>query len=198
MISWYDEAVNRINNLCNFEYPLILEVGAGLGHFTFKLKKHFYEAHLVAIDINSENIKHIFLNNKLKAETVHWLIADGEHTPLRNKVVNIAVSSFSLQYWENPLNVFNELSRLTGNTGRFLITDLRKDMKKSTMKKIAELSALNNPGASPEEIEKFLKIRLEHCYTPKEVDKIAKKSRLRNWRITSREYGFYFESLPAP
>lgn len=197
MISWYDEAVNRISRICNVNNPLILEVGAGLGHFTFKLKEYFQEAHIVAIDINPENIKHIILNNKVKAEAVNWLIADGGCTPFRDNIFNLITSSFSLQYWDNPLKVFNEIFRLTGNIGRFLITDLRRDMKKSTIKKIADLSALNNPGALPEEIERFLKLRLVDCYTPKEVDRIAKKSKLRNWRVTSREYGFYFESLPV-
>ncbi len=196
MISWYDEALNRLNKLCNINNPLILEVGTGLGHFTFKLKAYFQESRVVAIDINSENIKHILLNNRVKAEKVNWLIADGGCAPFRDKVFNIVASSFSLQYWEDPLKVFNEVFRLTKNAGRFLITDLRKDMKESTIKKIAELSALNNPGATPEEIERFLRLRLIDCYTPKEVNKIAKKSRLKNWRITNREYGFYLESLP--
>lgn len=197
MISWYDEAIIRIKKLCKDSNPLILEVGAGLGHFTFKIKGYFKEGRVVSIDINPDNLKQVFLKNSLHANTVDWLIADGGSTPFRSRVFNIVASSFSLQYWVNPLKVFDEISRLTESVGRFLITDLRKDMKKITIKRVAELSALNNPGVSPEEVERFLNLRLVNCYTPQQITRIAKKSRLRSWRVTSREYGFYFESLPV-
>lgn len=197
MMTWYDEAISRIKKFQKEDNLLILDVGAGLGHLSHKLKNHFKDARIVALDLNAENMKAIRLRpEQLESFDIECCQEDAGESSFRDGVFDITVSAFSLQYWQHPIKVLNEVYRLTRPEGRFLITDLRRDMSESTVKKIARLSSLNNPGTNAKDIEIFLKLRLDRCYTPNEAAKLARKSKLKNWRVTNREYGFYLESLP--
>ncbi|MHA1409369.1 MAG: class I SAM-dependent methyltransferase [Candidatus Odinarchaeia archaeon] len=195
MISWYQEAVNRISNRFNSGSFIALDIGTGFGHLAFKLKKMFNSVLLTAIDLNPDNLK-VALSNSSDTSIykIEWSLMDGGISAFRDNVFDLVLSAFSVQYWDDPLLIFNEIARILREDGVFLITDLRRDMSDATIRKIADLSAANNPQANSSEIEQFLRIRLRECYTPKEITKIVKKSDLKNWRIVKRTYGYYLES----
>jgi ubiquinone/menaquinone biosynthesis C-methylase UbiE len=197
LISWYQEAINRLKKFEIENNFKVLDIGTGFGHFSFQLNKNYPELFINSIDLNSDNLK-IAIENMPNKRIIsyNWWLMDAAKTSFKNDVFDLVISAFSLQYWKKPIDILNEINRVLKTEGIFVLTDLRRDMSKPIIKKIAELSSANNPNASVEEIENFIKIRLKECYTPKEIIKMAKKSHLKNWRLTQRTYGFYLESLP--
>ncbi|MHA1754268.1 MAG: class I SAM-dependent methyltransferase [Candidatus Odinarchaeia archaeon] len=196
MLTWYQEAVDRIKKNLPLKNIVALDIGTGLGYFSFELSK-IDNIRINAIDLNINNLKGAKLQaHRLKIDNVNFILMNGEFLSFRDNTFDLIVSAFSLQYWSKPIKILNEINRLLKKEGFFLITDLRRDMSTVTLKKIAELSAAQNNEKDVKKIELFLKLRLKHCYTIKEVTKLAKKSKLKNWRLTKRSYGFYLESLP--
>ena len=194
MKTWYEEIIDIVKKNLSQDRILALEIGTGLGHFSFELSKAFTNFRIISIDINESNL--IIANNNAeskKINNIEWFVSDGNKLNFKDNSFDLVVSAFSLQYWNTPINILNQIDKISNKNAFVLITDLRKDMSTPTIKKIAQLSSANNPEASQQEIEEFLRIRLKECYTPKEILKIVKKSDIKNFKIIKKTYGFYLE-----
>jgi malonyl-CoA O-methyltransferase len=109
---------------------LILDLGAGTGHGSRKLKKQFKKAQIYQLDLSTEMLKgsrrqlsHFFSKN-------HFLCADANQIPLADSSFDLVFSSLMLQWCNDPDAVFAEIKRVLKPGGVFLFTSFGPDTLK--------------------------------------------------------------------
>jgi len=106
-----------------------LDLGTQFGLCALALAKQDY-----AFDITSlqDGVKLISLAKQLAEkdmvdDRIKWSIGKQEALPFANHTFDLVISGFDMHHWENPVDVFNEIERVTKTNGAILIADLRRD-----------------------------------------------------------------------
>lgn len=108
----------------------ILDLGAGTGYGSRKLKQQFKKAHIYQIDISGEMLKQSRKQSPKFFSKNHFLCADACQIPLPKNHFDLVFSSLMLQ-WCNDLDaVFAEVKRVLKPGGVFLFTSLGPDSLK--------------------------------------------------------------------
>ncbi len=116
----------------------VLDIGSGTGYATQRIREHYPDADLVALDIapamlsharqkagNPSLLKRLF--GKLPASC--YLCADAEALPLAADSIDLALSNLALQ-WCDPERVAREASRVLAPRGLFMFTTFGPDTLK--------------------------------------------------------------------
>ncbi len=88
----------------------------------------------------------------------------------------------SLHEWTDPVQVMNEMARVLKPSGRYLISDIRRDMKPL-------LKWLMYLGCKPRAMRPGLLMSVGAAYTPAELRGLVNSSHLPNPQVTSNVIG---------
>lgn len=99
--------------------------------------------------------------------------------PFGDGKFDAVVSSGSLHHWEDPVRVFDEITRVTKAGGRVIIRDSRRLSALSLSGLMASLIGLTLP---PDFCVHYWS-SIRSSYTPDEVGSMVARSRLRGSRI---------------
>ncbi|WP_028469711.1 malonyl-ACP O-methyltransferase BioC [Neptunomonas japonica] len=94
----------------------LLDLGCGTGYFTSQLHRMFSENRLVGLDIASGMLAHARHHRELGCE-VSWVCGDAESLPLKSQSSSMVFSSLAIQWCENSVALFSEISRVLQSDG---------------------------------------------------------------------------------
>lgn len=113
-----------------------LEIGAGSGAVTSRLRVAFPTADLYAVDINPA------LLQRCNAADVR-LVADAAHLPYQEGFFDTVLLRYVLQHLDDPATVLAETSRVLKPEGRVIITDVDDQLWGMANPQFPELAAIH-------------------------------------------------------
>jgi ubiquinone/menaquinone biosynthesis C-methylase UbiE len=139
----------------------VLDLGSGTGILSLELAKTFPELEFVGLDLSEAAVS---VAREQAAESpvgarVSFERGDAQEMPFDDGSFGLVVSSNTLHLLKNPVSMFDEVQRVLGPTGRFIISDFRR-------------SWLG-----------YLTPHIRAAYSPDEVESLLQESRLLNWQI---------------
>jgi ubiquinone/menaquinone biosynthesis C-methylase UbiE len=174
----------------------VLDIGTGSGLLAMELAKakgcHF---DIVALDISESMIEKARENaRRCGVEgSISFLVATAAALPFADNSFDLVISYASLHHWLQPVTVFNEVARVTRETGCAIIRDNRRVYQKMVWRSaIWLISRFMNKRHR----ENWPKAILA-SYTIPEVREILSRSRLKDYRISS-DFVFIDLSIEAP
>jgi ubiquinone/menaquinone biosynthesis C-methylase UbiE len=162
----------------------VLDIGTGSGRLAIEMAKikdcHF---DIVALDISEnmirkarENARHYGVENRIR-----FLVSTAAALPFADNSFDLVISYASLHHWFQPVSVFDEVARVTRETGQAIIRDNRRVYQNPVWRALIWLvSRLMNKRHR----ENWPKAILA-SYTIPEVHEILSRSRLKDYRISS-------------
>ncbi|MFC1941696.1 class I SAM-dependent methyltransferase [Chloroflexota bacterium] len=162
----------------------VLDIGTGSGLLAIELAKvkgcHF---EIVALDI-SENMINKARENARQAgveSKIKFLVSTAAALPFDDNSFDIVISYASLHHWFKPVSVFNEVARVTRETGHAIIRDNKRVYQNPVWKAVIwSFSRFMNKRHR----DNWPKALLA-SYTIPEVREMLSKSRLHDYRIRS-------------
>ena len=152
---------------------LALEVGPGPGYLGLEWLKKTEGTKLKALEISPDmitiaerNAKEYGLQNRAT-----YVKGDAREMPFDDNTFDAAFTNGSLHEWSQPKNVLNEIHRVLKPRGRYLISDLRRDMN-PVMKWLMWVFT------KPKEIRPGLVSSINASYTPEEIRAMLDESDL--------------------
>lgn len=163
---------------------LALEVGPGPGYLGLDWLKNTDNTILEALEISPEMIK-VAERNAAEYGLEHrvkYVIADANDMPFDDNTFDGVFTNGSLHEWAEPNKVFDEIHRVLKPRGRYLISDLRRDMNplmKWLMKLYTKLREIR-PG---------LISSINAAYTLEEIKMILEESNLKGCSVRQNVIG---------
>jgi ubiquinone/menaquinone biosynthesis C-methylase UbiE len=152
---------------------LALEVGPGPGYLGLEWLKKTEGTKLKALEISPDmitiaerNAKEYGLQNRAT-----YVKGDAREMPFDDNTFDAAFTNGSLHEWSQPKQVLNEVHRVLKPGGRYLISDLRRDMN-PIMKWLMWIFT------KPREIRPGLVSSINASYTPREIRAMLDESDL--------------------
>lgn len=118
---WY-RLILKMTKSINFNQRNVLEIGCGLGGFCIHAAKR--GANAIGLDINSSAVKkakELAQKSKFRNQ-LDFVIGDAQFLPFRNASNDIVVCSETLEHIPNYKRAFNQLVRVTGESGYLCVT----------------------------------------------------------------------------
>jgi len=161
-----------------------LEVGPGPGYLGLEWLKRTEGTILTGLDISPDMLE-ICRRNAGEygfADRATYVESKGQSMPFEDDYFDAVFTNGSLHEWENPVAVMNEIARVLKPSGRYFISDLRRDM---------------NPfirwfmwiGCKPKEMRPGLTTSVNAAYTPNELREIVGQSQLESPYVHSSAIG---------
>ena len=162
----------------------VLDIGTGSGRLAIELAKvkdcHF---DIVALDISEnmikkarENAKYYGVENKIE-----FLVSTAAALPFADNSFDLVISYASLHHWFKPVAVFDEVEKVTKQSGHIIIRDNKRIYQNPVWKAIIWfISRFMNKRHR----ENWPKAILA-SYTIAEVREILSRSRFKDYRISS-------------
>jgi ubiquinone/menaquinone biosynthesis C-methylase UbiE len=143
---------------------LALEVGPGPGYLGLEWLKKTQGTKLKALEISPDMITIAERNAKeyRLQDRVTYVKGDAREMPFDDNTFDAAFTNGSLHEWSQPRKVLNEVHRVLKPGGRYLISDLRRDMN-PIMKWLLWIFT------KPKEIRPGLISSINASYTPEEI-----------------------------
>ena len=162
----------------------VLDIGTGSGRLAIELAKvedcHF---DIVALDISENMIKKARENARWSGveNKIRFLVSTAASLPFTDNSFDLVISYASLHHWLEPVAVFDEVARVTKETGQVIIRDNKRVYQNPVGRAIIWL------------ISRFMNKRhrgnwpkaILASYTIPEVNEILSRSRLSNYRVSS-------------
>jgi ubiquinone/menaquinone biosynthesis C-methylase UbiE len=163
---------------------LALEIGPGPGYLGLEWLKKTEGTRLKGLEI-SENM--ITLARKNAAEyslsgRVEYYQGDAKKIPYDNGHFDAVFTNGSLHEWVHPDMIFNEIARILKPGGRYVISDLRRDM-------IAPIRWFLWLTVKPKEMRPGLVTSINASYAPAEIEVILTRTRLQGWHVSKNLLG---------
>jgi ubiquinone/menaquinone biosynthesis C-methylase UbiE len=154
---------------------IALEIGPGPGYLGLEWLKKTAHTTLQAIDISSEMISLAQKNAQVYhlQNRVAYIHGQGQTLPFANDTFDAVFSNGSLHEWSKPERVLAEIHRVLKTSGKFFISDLRRDLDADTMKSLKAMV--------PEERWNGLIASTQSAYTINEAEEIFRKSPLHHF-----------------
>jgi ubiquinone/menaquinone biosynthesis C-methylase UbiE len=135
-----------------------------------------------------ENARHGGVENKIK-----FLVATAASLPFADNSFDLVISYASLHHWREPVVVFDEVARVTGETGCAIIRDNRRVYQNPLWKTIIWLVSRFMNKRHRENWPKAILA----SYTTHEMRAILSRSRFKDYRI-STDFLFIDLCIEAP
>jgi ubiquinone/menaquinone biosynthesis C-methylase UbiE len=166
-------------------HGLALEIGPGPGYLGLEWLKKTEGTRLKGLEISPDMIA-IAERNAAEyglQDRVTYVKGDGQQTSFEDNIFDAVFTNGSLHEWSQPNRVFDEVYRVLKPTGRYLISDLRRDMNpfvKWIMRTVTK----------PKEIRPGLVSSINASYTPEEIRSILRNSSLSGSTVRGVIMGF--------
>jgi ubiquinone/menaquinone biosynthesis C-methylase UbiE len=163
---------------------LVLEIGPGPGYLGLEWLKQTENTHLKALDISQDMLTIAQKNAEAYNLTgrVEYLHGDALQMPFDDAYFDGVFTHAALHEWADPEQAFNQIHRVLKSGGRYLITDLRRDMP-------LPIKWLMWLGTKPKEIRPGLTKSINASYTRTEVQTLLAKTRLQDASVEQNPFG---------
>jgi ubiquinone/menaquinone biosynthesis C-methylase UbiE len=162
----------------------VLDIGTGSGRLAIELAKvKSCQFDIIALDISENMIKKARENARLYGveNKIKFLVSTAAALPFANNSFDLVISYASLHHWFKPVTVFDEVARVTKESGHFIIRDNKRVYQNPVWKAVIWF------------ISKFMNKRhrenwpqaIMASYTIPEAHEILSRSRLKGYRISS-------------
>lgn len=122
-IFYSEEMRKQVINLAGVEEgSRVIEVGCGTGFTTSEIISAVGEENVTAIDLTPEQMSKAVL----KYPSSHFVRGDAENLPFKSSSFDAAISAGSIEYWPDPKQGIEEMSRVTRSGGRVVVLAPRK------------------------------------------------------------------------
>lgn len=163
---------------------LALEVGPGPGYLGLEWLKKTERTNLAGLDISAEMLATAGRNADEYGfgDRVRYVQGDARRMPFDDMSFDAVFTNGSLHEWSDPRMVFNELYRVLKPSGRYCISDLRRDMSPLTawfMKAVTK----------PKEIRHGLVTSIRAAYTVGEIQSILTSSDIEGFSVKKAVMG---------
>ena len=162
----------------------VLDIGTGSGLLAIELAKvKGCNFDITGIDISGNMIRKARENAKQAGveDKIRFLVSTAAALPFTDNSFDLVISYASLHHWLEPIAVFNEVERVTKETGSAIIRDNKRVYQNPFWKSVIWfISRFMNKRHR----ENWPKAILA-SYTIPEVQEILRKSRLRDCRVSS-------------
>lgn len=116
----------------------ILDLGAGTGLFSRQLAQKYPNAEIIHCDIAEGMLNHAQSLVNSHSNLV-LLCADGDHLPIQSQSIDFVFSNCTLQWFFNPVSIFQEIGRVLKSEGLFLFSTFGRDTLKELRYCFSEL-----------------------------------------------------------
>jgi ubiquinone/menaquinone biosynthesis C-methylase UbiE len=161
------------------------DIGCGPGQLVIELARQAPNLHITGVDLAAEMLGQA-QENAARAgigRRAMFRLGDANRLPFDEGSLDLVVSTLSLHHWADPAAVLNEVQRVLAPGGAFLIADLRRDMPPPAYLLIWFATRFIVP-ATLRRVGEPLGSR-NAAYDPYEAAKLAQRSQLTGWRITT-------------
>ena len=166
-------------------HGLSLEIGSGPGYLGLEWLKKTEGTTLRVLEISAKMIKmaeknaiEYGLQNRVK-----YVEGDAQKMPFEDNTFDGVFTNGSLHEWSQPSRIFNEVYRCLIPGGKYLISDMRRDMN-PFVKWFLKLMT------KPKEIRPGLISSINASYTVQEIQSILSKTDLKSSKVKKTTIGF--------
>jgi ubiquinone/menaquinone biosynthesis C-methylase UbiE len=166
-------------------HGLSLEIGPGPGYLGLEWLKKTEGTTLRALEISADMIEmaeknaiEYGLRNRVK-----YVEGDAQKMPFEDNTFDGVFTNGSLHEWSQPSRIFNEVYRCLKPGGKYLISDMRRDMN-PFVKWFLKLMT------KPKEIRPGLISSINASYTVQEIQSILSKTDLKSSKVEKTTMGF--------
>jgi ubiquinone/menaquinone biosynthesis C-methylase UbiE len=166
-------------------HGLSLEIGPGPGYLGLEWLKKTEGTTLRALEISADmvemaekNAREYGLQNRVK-----YVEGDAQKMPFEDNTFDGVFTNGSLHEWSQPSRIFNELYRCLKPGGKYLISDMRRDMN-PLVEWFLKLMT------KPKEIRPGLISSINASYTVQEIQSILSKTDLKSSKVKKTTMGF--------
>jgi len=166
------------------QHGLALEVGPGPGYLGLEWLKKTTGTQLKGLEISPAMIQIAERNAKEYglAHRVEYVKGDGQAMPFDDDFFDAVFTNGSLHEWSQPQRILNEIHRVLKPGGKYLISDLRRDMNLFVewfMKLVTQ----------PQEIKPGLITSINASYTPTEIAALLRETALKGATVDTSPMG---------
>jgi ubiquinone/menaquinone biosynthesis C-methylase UbiE len=171
---------------------LVLEIGPGPGYLGLEWLKRTDGTQLKGLDISSDmtalaskNATEYSLSHRVK-----YYQGDAQQMPFKDGDFDAVFTNGSLHEWANPATILNEIDRVVKPGGKYLISDLRRDMN-PLIKWFLWLTV------KPKGMRPGLITSLNAAYTMAEIREILTNTKLNGWQVNQNTFGIVISGQKA-
>ncbi|MGD0173628.1 MAG: class I SAM-dependent methyltransferase [Anaerolineales bacterium] len=161
-----------------------LEVGPGPGYLGLEWLKHTTGTKLTGLDI-SPDMQALAKRNAQSygiANRTDYRLGSGDGLPFPDASFDFVFTNGSLHEWANPKGTFDEIGRVLAPGGRYLISDLRRDLNPLAF-------AILWLGCRPGSMRSGLISSINAAYTASELPNLLAGTRLAGAKVESQFIG---------
>jgi ubiquinone/menaquinone biosynthesis C-methylase UbiE len=199
----YDEMMRRMRDRGWMETGLIikegitsglaLEVGPGPGYLGLEWLKKTTGTRLNGLDISEDMLA---LARKNTAEyglsnRVEYIAGDARKMPFEDRHFDAVFTNGSLHEWAHPEEILNEIYRVLKPGGKYVISDLRRDM-------IAPIKWFLWVMTSQKEMRRGLITSINAAYTLPEIGAMLNRTKLSGWQVNKNPLGIVISGKKIP
>ncbi len=161
------------------------DLGCGAGYLVVELARRAPGLRVTGIDLSEPLLAagRQAAENAGLAGRVDFRLGNVEDLPFPDRSLDLAVSTFSLHHWADPVRVLNEVARVLKPGGACLIFDLRRDLLPPFYLLIWFATQFVVPAAL-HRVNEPMNSR-NAAYTPHELAALARQSNLTGARVTA-------------
>ena len=161
-----------------------LEIGPGPGYLGLEWLKYTQGTTLKGLEISTDMIAIAERNAREYglSQRVEYVHSSGSRMPFDDNTSDAVFTNGSLHEWADPRSTLNEIWRVLKPEGKVLISDLRRDM-------FALMRWFLWVNATPKEIRPGLLSSINAAYTPDELVKLIKGTKLENCMVSGNLLG---------
>ena len=163
---------------------LALEIGPGPGYLGLEWLKKTQGTRLKGLEISGDMItlaKKNAIEDSL-SDRIEYYQGDAQSIPFEDNHFDAVFTNGSLHEWAHPENIFNEIARVLKPHGRYMISDLRRDM-------IAPMKWFLWLTLSPKEMRPGLITSINAAYTLSEIRTLLTSTKINGWKAQKNIIG---------
>lgn len=164
---------------------LVLEIGPGPGYLGLEWLKQTTNTDLKALDISQAMLAVAEKNAEEYGLTdrVEYIHGDALQMPFDDDYFDGVFTNAALHEWADPAQAFNQIHRVLKPGGRYLITDLRRDMP-APVKWFLWLINARQKELRPDLIKS-----INASYTRSEAEQLVQKTDLKGASVQQSPFG---------
>jgi len=161
------------------------DLGCGPGLLVVELARRAPELFVTGVDLSDGMLAEAggYARRAGLGGRVMFGKGDVRRLPFPDGFLDLVVSTLSLHHWRDPVAVLDEVARVLRPRGSFLIFDLRRDVVMPFWLLLWFVTNVVVPPAL-HRINEPMGSR-NAAYTPQEAARLAGRSRLSGWRVTT-------------